>query len=313
MERRRALVIGMLTALIVLPAAGAPKAPALAGTPRPEAAPVAVRRAADPGPRFDPPHAVPPPAPATAPGAAEEALRAYTAAGGPRPAVVTTARAVLVGEPESLLREIAAEVEPGIDAVSRVWGEWPRRVVLFLARDRDHASALAGTQAGEFAAIASGGDRVVLAPGPFGRLSPAGRRVVLRHELAHVATRAANTPSLPGWLLEGFADYVGYRDAGIPVPVAARELAEEVRAGRSPERLPGRAAFEAHAARLPQAYEEAWLACRMIADRWGETVLVRLYGQMARDPSETTLRRVLGIGTPELTRLWREHLTATLW
>ena len=86
--------------------------------------------------------------------------------------------------------------------------------------------------------------------------------MVITHELTHVATGATRGGRVPMWLSEGFADYVGYRDAGIPVRTAAAELAAEVRAGILPARLPGPGDFAPGAPRLAQAYEEAWLACR---------------------------------------------------
>ena len=88
------------------------------------------------------------------------------------------------------------------------------------------------------AAVADGG-RVVVVPENFARLTATGRDVVITHELTHVATGATRGGRVPMWMSEGFADYVGYRDAGIAVRMVAAELAREVRAGACPPAFPG--------------------------------------------------------------------------
>ena len=61
---------------------------------------------------------------------------------------------------------------------------------------------------------------------------PAGRDVVLTHELAHVAVRAT-VPGAPAtWLAEGYADHVGYARAGLSDQRLLAPLLAEVRAGR---------------------------------------------------------------------------------
>ncbi|HEY9522111.1 MAG TPA: hypothetical protein VIR33_02635, partial [Thermopolyspora sp.] len=119
-------------------------------------------------------------------------------------------------------------------------------------------------------------------------------------ELTHVATHAAIS-DLPTWLVEGFADYVAYRDSGIPVRTAAAELAADVRAGRLPAALPTRRDFHDDERRV-RAYEEAWLACRYIAARFGEEALVRLYRR----------ERALGMSVAEFTAAWREYVRGEL-
>ena len=125
------------------------------------------------------------------------------------------------------------------------------------------------------------GARIVLNPANLARLDAAGRRLVIGHELTHIASRAVTSDQMPTWLVEGLADYVGNLGSGLPVPATAAELAAEVRAGRVPAALPADAAF-AGGSRLPQAYEQSWLACRLIADRAGQAGLVRFYRAVAR-------------------------------
>jgi hypothetical protein len=156
-----------------------------------------------------------------------------------------------------------------------------------------------------------GEDRIVIAPGTFARLSALGRDVVLTHELTHVATGGARDGRTPIWLIEGLADYVGYKSVRVTVRSAARELRGEVSRGRLPDRLPGRADFGAESDRLAQTYEEAWLACRLVAERYGEADLLRLYRAAGERP-ETAFQHVLGIDERDFTAMWRGYLRETL-
>jgi hypothetical protein len=163
------------------------------------------------------------------------------------------------------------------------------------------------------------GARIVLNPANLSRLDPAGRRLVVQHELTHIATRADTVDQMPTWLIEGFADYVGNLGSSQSVPLAARELAGEVRRGAVPAALPTDAEFAGTDRRLAQVYEEAWLACRLIARRYGQPALVRLYRQVAdaarRDPAgaaATGLGQVLHLSVAGLTAAWRAELVREL-
>jgi hypothetical protein len=142
--------------------------------------------------------------------------------------------------------------------------------------------------------------------------------VVLRHEIAHLASRAATGPALPTWLVEGFADYVGYLDTGVPVGAAAQELRAQVQRGYYPQALPADAAFRFDSRQLAQSYEESWLACRLIADLAGSEGLVRLYREIGTSRAdrgavvEGAFRHVLGIGLAEFTDRWRAAVVAEL-
>jgi hypothetical protein len=102
------------------------------------------------------------------------------------------------------------------------------------------------------------------------------------------------------------------------VGVIAQELAGDVRAGRLPRRLPGNGEFGAASARLSQAYEEGWLACRLIVARHGERGLVRFYravGTSAAPPRaalDAAARRVLGEPFARFVREWRAYVVAQL-
>ena len=111
------------------------------------------------------------------------------------------------------------------------------------------------------------GDRVSVNPRVWPSLDALGRRVVLTHELTHIASRGDTGAQTPRWLQEGFADYVGFAGTGVAPTVIAAELAGDVRAGRLPRRLPGNRRFAGSSPRLAQAYQQGWLACLLIAAR----------------------------------------------
>lgn len=243
------------------------------------------------------------------------------------------------------LREIARRLDAAVPVVSATVGDrWARRVVALVPADPVQADRLTRTDPGTglgsgtgdlrgIAALATmvpgadgspGEDRVVISPTVFARLNPLGRQVILTHELTHVATGAARDGIRPLWLIEGLADHVGYRGTGVTVPSAARELRREIAAGRVPTDLPGQDDFTGGSDRLPQSYAEAWLACRMIADRYGERALLRLYRAAGRarsngtgdgakaESEEAALREVLGIGRARFVALWRTYVRAVL-
>ncbi|MED7925573.1 hypothetical protein SMD20_15070 [Nonomuraea sp. LP-02] len=226
-----------------------------------------------------------------------------------RAAQVASTAARASAEPVSLA-ELARLADTAALRVGTVLGE-PVRPLVVVPASAAEAARLAGTGPIDGLAALADGDRVLVVPEVFARLNPTGRDVVLAHELTHVA---AGTDRLPVWLYEGFADYVGYRDSGLPVRTAAAELADEVRAGRLPAELPGPAAFAADGsdpARLARAYQEAWLACRFLADRFGEGTLVRLYREARVDGADRALAG-LGLSTATLTARWRAYVREQL-
>ncbi|MQA97782.1 MAG: hypothetical protein GEV11_25325 [Streptosporangiales bacterium] len=251
--------------------------------------------------------------------------------------VVRGGRSLVIGTGTSRerLRDLARRTDRAAEIVDEIWGRsWGRRAVVLVPSDTSQAQRLADGEGelGQIAAlqtVAAGeadtpppgtGDRVfVVPPNFFGKLTPEGRAVVLTHELTHVADRESISGNMPIWLVEGFADYVGYH-AVPPAPPAevAQELAREVRKGEVAGRLPGEEDFSATARRLPQAYEDAWLACRMIAQRHGRAKLLALYRAAGRGTGTTeqieerALREVLGVSTEEFTAQWRAYVRETL-
>ena len=244
---------------------------------------------------------------------------------------------LVLGRPDArrLLRNVAAVTAAAVPRVDAVWGpDWRRGAVVLVPTDGREMSELLGSDndLSQIAAVATAelgggaqefdpsGDRILVNPDTFGRLGQLGRRVVLTHELTHVATRRATGPAVPGWLAEGFADYVGYRDVDLPLALSARELRADVRAGKVPSALPADSDFAGSNGHLAQAYEQAWLAVRLLADRHGQEGLLRFYRAVGArrggvEPAaavEQALQAELGTTTAELTAQWRALLQREL-
>ncbi|MFD9354204.1 hypothetical protein [Streptomyces sp. NPDC060031] len=230
------------------------------------------------------------------------------------------------GQSPETLSAVAAEADRAVPAVSAAWpGPWAGRVVVLVPGSLERMAQLLGRPADEYRGLGAvtvgrvGGapaaaDRVVVNPEGYGQLTAEGRRIILTHETTHVATRAATTATTPLWLSEGFADWAAYRGSGSAPAQAAPTLGRAVRAGELPGALPANEAFAfgGDADALARAYEGAWLACRLIADRWGDAALVALYGKAGRESPATALQETLGTDQAGLTRAWQEDLRREL-
>lgn len=249
------------------------------------------------------------------------------------PVIVTrTPTTIVLGHPGSreTMNVIAAACSAAVPRVTSVWGhDWSGRLVVLVPDTQAELSRIIqqGNDLSQIAAVATAdlagtdgspaGERIIVNTPNFGKLGALGRRVVLQHEITHVASRALTTGATPTWLAEGFADYVGYLDTGVPVQVAARELAVDVRAGRGPKALPADADFAGTNPRLAQAYEEAWLANRLIAAIVGQRGLVAFYravgssgGASVAAALDSALRRRLHMSTAQFTARWRAYVAA---
>ncbi|MFE1029151.1 hypothetical protein ACFW5I_32080 [Streptomyces sp. NPDC058818] len=235
-----------------------------------------------------------------------------------------------VGQSTGALRRYADLADRAVPAVSDAWdGDWARRVVVLVPKSLEGMAGLLGSPASSYRGIAAvttgetGGreqapaDRIIVNPDAYGLLGDLGKQVVLTHETTHVATRADTTAATPLWLSEGYADWVGYRDGDRAPAEAAPEMAGAVAEGRVPASLPTDEdfGFTADADELARAYEGGWLACRMIADQWGEDRLDAFYravgGHEKRAGAvEDAMNEVLATTPEEFTARWREYLRA---
>jgi hypothetical protein len=236
-----------------------------------------------------------------------------------------------VGQSGEKLHSFADLADRAVPAVSDAWGtDWPRRVVVLVPRSLAGMAGLLASPASSYrgiAAVTTGetgaalapADRIIVNPDAYGVLGTLGRQVVLTHETTHVATRAATTPATPLWLSEGYADWVGYRGTGRTAAEAAPELAEAVTEGKVPTALPSDRdfGFSGDANELARAYEGGWMACRMIADRWGEVRLGEFYRAVGvhderEGAVEEAMEKVLGTTPADFTAQWRDYLRAQL-
>jgi len=105
----------------------------------------------------------------------------------------------------------------------------------------------------------------------------------LTHEFTHAAMGSVTADSTPLWLVEGFAEYVAYKSEQVSALFPKRAL-EGYPTGSWP---PDHDFY-----RDGRNYVLGWLACRMIAQKYGEAKLVALY-EGSTDAG--AVRRVLGI------------------
>ncbi|MFJ4592672.1 MULTISPECIES: hypothetical protein [unclassified Kitasatospora] len=227
---------------------------------------------------------------------------------------------------------LVAVADRAAPAVSEVWGTgWAGRLLLEVPATAEQFARLLEVDPAGWAGMAAvtsaapgapwhtPADRVLVNPGTFGRLSDFGRQVVVTHEATHVATRADTRAWTPLWLSEGVADWTAYRGSGRRPQQIAPELARDVAAGRLPTALPADRDFTAGADGIAQAYEQAWLACELIARRYGPERLVAFYRAVGAadgqgEDRDRRLDRLLragpGVGLAEFTRLWLDEVAA---
>jgi hypothetical protein len=245
--------------------------------------------------------------------------------------VVTRGRSCLVlGHPgsRSLMRRVATSIDAAIPRVTSVWGPaWTQRVVVLVPSSQAELGRIVGGQGdlSQIAAVATAelrnassgyhpvGDRIAINPPTFAKLGSLGRRVVLTHEVMHVASRAASGPEEPAWLVEGLADYAGYRGLHLPYSASASELRSAVRRGHVPAALPKESDFAGDNKDLAQVYEEAWLAVTLIAEQHGRQGLLSFYREVGRADAAPTavddaFRTLWGTSLTTFTRQWRRDL-----
>ncbi len=216
-------------------------------------------------------------------------------------------------------RRLDAELRRAVVDVGRLLPSWRGDLVAYApATERQFESVLASAP-GAYARIAAvtttvDGSRrpdapvaIVINPRVFASLGPIGSHVVVTHESTHVAT-GATTVSMPLWVAEGFADYVGVGAVNVPLSVSARAALHDVRRHGLPSRLPSDAQFSGGS--IEVAYEQAWLAMRVIARDYGRDRLVAFYQDVVHRPDavRSAVQDNLGTSVSALTQEWRSYL-----
>lgn len=245
-------------------------------------------------------------------------------------------RGVVLGHPAhaDAVESLAADLDAAVNAVTDFWGpDWSQRGAVFVPDTQAELTALVGADfaGGEIAAVATAdeidrgkqvarGQRVVFNPATINQLTALSRRVVLRHELTHVAARVRTAPQVPMWLAEGFADYSGYRDSGVSLANGAPAVAALVRTAGPPDSLPTDIQFAAGTsrARVELAYQLAWTFSVFLATVKGEPVLRAFYLAVAALPGpsvtdiDAVLQEMMGTNLATLVREWGQWLSGTL-
>ncbi|HSE69787.1 MAG TPA: hypothetical protein VLA97_03440 [Nocardioidaceae bacterium] len=194
------------------------------------------------------------------------------------------------------------------DLVVEVPGSQPQMERVLDAKPSTYGSIAAVTSTVDGSARESAPAHIVVNPVVFGRLGADGAQIVMSHEATHVATDAAIS-SMPIWLLEGFADYVALAHVDLPVSVTASQILSDVRRKGAPTTLPGAEEFDPANQLLGASYESAWLACRLLGERYGERKLIAFYEAVDDGMSvDEAFPRLLGTSEREFTREWRAYL-----
>jgi hypothetical protein len=122
----------------------------------------------------------------------------------------------------------------------------------------------------------------------------------LTHEFTHAAMAPATTGWTPTWLVEGFAEYVSYKGASI-----VQSKLKQALKGVATDDLYGGDKFYDE----PMNYITAWLACRMISEKYGEAKLIELYEKFqSTSVEDTVVNQVLGISRAQLVTDWQAYV-----
>ncbi len=231
---------------------------------------------------------------------------------GSRSLVMTTRKADLA--------RFSALADRAVVDVRKVLPRWRGGLVVEVPADQEELNRTLGSDEhtyDEIAAVTTTVDGSLLPSAPthifvnpavFDPLGENGSQIVMSHEATHVATHAA-TASMPTWLLEGFADYVALDHVDLPVAVTASQILARVRKEGVPRHLPGKTEFDTANTALGASYESAWLACRLIGQRYGEAKMIAFYRRAERDSSaDGAFREVLGTNRAAFTRAWQGYL-----
>ena len=237
---------------------------------------------------------------------------------------------VIGNAPQSRMRGYSAIADSAVRRLSGVWGtDWNAHVVVLTPSTTAEYAALlsrADQSLDQVAAVTQGliepgqraqGDRIVISPRTFTALQPNGRRVVVTHELTHVAVRSSTTRSVPIWLSEGMADYVAYSGLDLPRARVASGLLTLVRQGKGPTALPTAADFDPSLTTIAPSYSGSWLAVCRLVDLYGQARVVAFYRAVAgdqtvrSDPETRTAQAFtqrFGLSESQFAQGWQRYL-----
>lgn len=234
-------------------------------------------------------------------------------------AVHRSPRALVAAADAGQLDRYTTLAEQAVKDVRAVLPRWRGRLVVEVPADDDQLHRMLDAEPDTYDSIAavtatvdgslspSSPVHILINPAVFTNLGEDGSQIVMSHEATHVAVDAA-TSTMPLWLLEGFADYVALARTHLPVEVTASQILAEVRRTGPPDALPGPDEFDPTNKLLGTSYESAWLACKLLAERYGEHALVRLYDEVESGRSVREAFSAVGTTEPAFTREWQDYL-----
>lgn len=238
--------------------------------------------------------------------------------------VARSARTLVAATTAAVADRVSRQLHRAVRDVEEVLPSWSGKLVAYIPGNSSQLEAVLAAAPGSYdgiAAVTTTVDGSVRADAPvaivvnaavFDDLGPIGSHVVMTHESTHVATGAALV-AMPLWVAEGFADYVGVGSVEVPASVAAQAVIRDVRRDGVPSRLPADDDFRAGSGGLEVYYEQAWLANRLIAQRYGQPALVRFYTSVVERPRDLAgAFDRLGTSERRFTSDWRAHLGSLL-
>jgi hypothetical protein len=239
-----------------------------------------------------------------------------------RPIVVVKTEhvvAVISKEDQEIAPHLLKLAEHGMVAATKIRPDgWPGKVLLtavsdqkvfesYFAGSKDKLAQVEAVTVPRYSEVAEWDrsarfslSRVVFNPATLGRGDDELQHT-LTHEFTHVAFGPETSGATPVWLIEGMAEYVAFADDGAPDSFAGR-VANRI----SGSDLPADRSFYNSA----DNYLLGWLACKLIAQKYGQPKLIALYDAFKGDntDADTAFRTVLGIGQADFLSAWRTYL-----
>ncbi len=170
-----------------------------------------------------------------------------------------------------LASRVSGSLDESVAAVADILDiSWSRRVEVVIPASDAELVSLVGPAFADMAGIAirdGAVQRVVINRVRAAPLSALELRVLLRHEITHVATRDLTSDSAPLWLVEGFADYVAFHGLGLSLRQAAPLVTPDVSALPAGFSGPGR----------DLAYQQAYSIMVYLESRLGERGVVEFF------------------------------------
>ena len=227
----------------------------------------------------------------------------------------------------SALDRFLPRMEEALQRVDELWTpRWNHEVLLLIPDDDKELSRMiqATFEVNNFVAFAYStidterdldytGDRIMLNWDQIAARGDETIRLILAHELLHVATRDVAGPFIPIFVEEGIAEYVGY--SGNP---NIDFFNAEVAAGRFDAALPLDFEFTTGSGTdIYRSYQEGVSAVDFFIDRWGLARFIRFYKRLGRPDLQPGTARyhldaamsdTIGIGFDRFEDLWADSI-----